>query len=130
MPFLTQNDYEFLIKRQIKTPQYKYRNRPSYIDSHFFASQKEAERYKSLKLAQQQGIIRELELQPKFELQPAFERDNQEYRSIIYQADFKYWDMSKGEWIVEDVKGFVNQVFKLKLRLFLYKYPRFTFHII
>ena len=47
------------------------------------------------------------------------------HRGISYEADFEY---REGETlIVEDVKGFETQVFKLKKKLLLHRYPGLVF---
>ena len=40
-------------------------------------------------------------------------------------ADFKYLDMERGVWVVEDVKGMRTNVYKLKLKMFLRRYGDF-----
>lgn len=61
----------------------------------------------------------EIELKPKFVLQEAF-TDNQgnNIRAITYTADFRVGDD------IIDVKGYPNDVFPLKRKLFAYKYMR------
>jgi hypothetical protein len=56
------------------------------------------------------------------------------FRSLSDIADFVYNDLReihgpKGIEIIEDVKGKILPVFKLKLKLFLCKYPK-TFNLI
>lgn len=46
-------------------------------------------------------------------------------RKIYYVADFCY--IQKGKIIVEDVKGKKTDVYKLKRKLFLYKYSNIEF---
>ena len=53
--------------------------------------------------------------------------NNKTLRKIIYKADFVY--KINGEEIVEDTKGFETDVFKIKMRLFLMQYPKYTFKI-
>jgi hypothetical protein len=71
------------------------------------------------------GVIKELKLQPKFLLQEGFERDGKKYRAIFYIADFEY--IKDGKRIVEDVKGMKTDVYKLKKKMFLKKYPQVEF---
>ena len=98
----------------------KYKNTKVVIDGHTFDSKKEAKRYSELKLMQKAGIIKDLELQPKFLLQPKFKLNNKTERAIYYIADFRYRRGDKT--IIEDVKGTRTEIFKLKRKLFLYKY--------
>ena len=65
-------------------------------------------------------MIKDLQLQVKFELQPAFEKNGIKYRAINYIADFTY--MQDGKLIVEDTKGYRTKEYQLKKKLFEYKY--------
>ena len=100
--------------------QNKYNNRITYIDGIRFSSQKEATRYASLKLLERAGVIKNLKLQPRFTLQEPFICDGKKERKIEYVADFAYTE--NGREIVEDVKGEKTQVYKLKRKLFLFRY--------
>ena len=95
----------------------KYNNRKTILDGIKFDSAKEARRYAELKLLEQAGEIKNLELQKRFRL-------------IVggvwvadYVADFWYFEKLEpgGIWeeVVEDVKGFQTDVYKLKRRLML-----------
>ena len=106
----------------------KYYNKKIIIDGHEFPSKKEGNRYLELKLLQRAGEISNLELQPKFILQEKFKKKGKTYREISYIADFKY--IEKGQVIVEDVKGKETEVFKIKHKLFEYKYPDLELRII
>lgn len=83
--------------------QNKYKNKICELDGIKFASKKEMTRYKELKLLEKNGDITELELQPRFTLQPRYRKDGKTIRKIEYVADFSYRD-KKGKHIVEDVK--------------------------
>lgn len=98
----------------------KYGNKKVLIDGIKFDSMAEGKRYKELKLLQRAGIIKELELQPKFLLQESFKKNGKTYRKVEYIADFQY--IENGKVVVEDVKGKETEVFKLKHKLFEYKY--------
>lgn len=100
----------------------KYCSRKVIIDGIKFDSKKEGNRYLELKLLLKAKKIRDLELQKKFELQPKYKINNKTIRAISYIADFVYWDISKNEMIIEDTKGFKTEVYKLKKKLFEYKY--------
>ena len=101
----------------------KYHNRKTILDGIEFDSVKEAERYSILKLLLKCGEICDLKLQPKFILQEAFNKNGKHFKAITYSADFQYFDKKKNMTIVEDVKGVGTDVFKLKLKLFEYKFP-------
>lgn len=96
------------------------------VDGRVFDSISEAYRYSELAMLQRTGYISELECQPEFELQPKFRRDGKTERAIKYRADFRYRDYG-GNVIVEDVKGHRTEMFKLKRRLLLYRYPDINF---
>jgi len=103
----------------------KYRNKKTVIEGIKFDSKLESKRYQELKILERQGIIKNLQLQPTFELLPTFKKANKTYRKTTYIADFSYWDNEQGKYIVEDVKGFRTDVYKLKKKLFEYKYKDF-----
>ena len=100
----------------------KYYSRKVIIDEIKFDSKKEGNRYLELKLLLKARKIRDLELQKKFELLPKYKINGKTIRAISYVADFVYWDISKNEMIIEDTKGFKTEVYKLKKKLFEYKY--------
>lgn len=101
----------------------KYGNRKTTSsDGKTFDSAKEAKRYEELKLLLRSGKIKNLQLQPRFILQDKFKRDGKTYRKIEYVADFMY-ERDDGSVVVEDAKGMRTDVYKLKKKLFLAKYP-------
>ena len=101
----------------------KYHNVRATVDGIRFDSLKEARRYYELKLLQRAGVICDLKLQPVFELIPGFTKNGRTYRKVVYRADFSYYDKANGTRIIEDVKGFKTDVYKLKKKMFEYKYP-------
>lgn len=105
----------------------KYKNKKVIVDGIKFDSTREARRYRELKLLEKAGMIKDLELQPKFELIPTIKTDKETLRKVSYYADFKYIDTQTGKEIVEDVKGFKTDVYKLKKKMLLYKYQDINF---
>ena len=109
----------------------KYHNRKTTIDGHTFHSKKEGVRYAELKLLEQAGEITRLELQPSYVLQDSFRTPrNESIRAITYRADFQYFDVKKQRIVVEDVKPskeFQTDVYKIKKKLFLHKFPHLLF---
>lgn len=101
----------------------KYGNKKTEVDGIVFDSKLEAERYFELKLMERAGVIRDLQLQPSFELIPAFRKNGKSYRKRSYIADFAYFDIQQGKTIIEDTKGVKTDVYKLKAALFEYLYP-------
>ena len=99
----------------------KYNAKKTSVDGITFDSKAEARRYQELKLLERGGVIRNLELQPKYELMPAFvDVTGKKQRAMHYVADFRYVD-ERGVTVVEDVKGVETAVFKLKRKLMLQK---------
>lgn len=104
----------------------KYKNKKITVDGITFDSKKEARRYTELKMLEKGGAIAQLVLQPRFELQESFKKSGKTYRKIEYVADFMYRDNEKGVTVIEDVKGMRTDVYKLKKKLFEYKYSNLT----
>lgn len=98
----------------------KYNNKKVCIDGIWFVSQKEGDRYKELKLMVRAKEIKDLRLQVVFELQPSFIINKKTIRAIKYVADFTYYENDK--LVVEDTKGMRTEVYKLKAKMFAYKY--------
>ena len=100
----------------------KYHNKKVEYDGYTFDSIKEKNYYIKLKLLEKAGKIKELELQKEYELQPSFKLNNKTSRKITYRADFTYKTTEDDKLHVIDVKGFKTDVYKLKKKLFEYKY--------
>ena len=99
----------------------KYGAVKTEVDGIVFDSRKEARRYTELKQLQEVGEITNLQRQKRYTLQPAFELNGKKFRSIEYISDFEY-DDKDGQHHTVDVKGKVLPVFKLKAKLFAYKF--------
>ena len=99
----------------------KYRNKKANVDGIWFDSQREARRYAELKLLQRGGYITDLQLQVPFMLIPSQKNADGKViaKAVRYIADFVYKD-SKGQTVVEDAKGVLTDVYKLKKKLMLY----------
>lgn len=95
-----------------------------------FDSVLEAKRYKQLALLEKAGEIKNLQLQVKFELQEAFSKNKKHFRAITYIADFMYFDNRSRQIVVEDTKGMKTDVFKIKQKLFEYRYPNLELRIV
>lgn len=97
----------------------KYGNRKVVVDGHIFDSKAEARRYGELKLLERAGEIRDLELQPKFDL---FGMGATKICS--YRADFRYGELENGQvarLVVEDVKSPITareKSYRIKCKLF------------
>ena len=111
----------------------KYHNTKTVADGIKFDSKLEAERYAQLKMMERAGVIRDLELQPEYELIPSFRKNGKTWRRTVYKADFRYILAEDDSYIIEDVKGstsVITDVFRLKQKLFEYKYPDYTISIV
>lgn len=106
----------------------KYKNTKIVVDNIKFESNLEATRYKELKLLQRAKQISNLRLQVPFLLQEGFKKNGKTHRKIEYIADFVYEE--NGQIIVEDTKGMKTETFKIKQKLFEYKYPELSIKII
>ena len=100
----------------------KYHNKKVEYDGYTFDSIREKNYYIKLKLLEKAGKIKELELQKEFELQPSYKLNNKTSRKITYRSDFTYKTTEDDKLHVVDVKGFRTDVYRLKKKLFEYKY--------
>lgn len=89
----------------------KYHARRIDLDGHEFDSKAEANRFLQLELMQRAGEIRDLELQPRFELIV------NKVRIGRYTADFRYFDCRIQQTVVEDVKGVRTRDYILRVKL-------------
>lgn len=105
----------------------KYSNKKCVFNDIKFDSKLEMERYKELILLSTGGAINELQLQKPFILQDKFKRNGKGIRAIKYLADFFYFDEKLKKYVCEDTKGFETEVFKIKKKIFLSKYPDIVF---
>jgi hypothetical protein len=91
--------------------QHKYNAKRTVVDGHSFPSRREANRYAELKLMERGGVVTGLEIQVRYPL---------EVNGMLiahYVADFKYFLVKERLWIVEDVKGFLTDTYRLKKKL-------------
>ena len=96
----------------------KYGNKKEEVDGITFDSKAEARRYFDLRIRQDIGEIALLRRQVPFVLIKGQRwSDGKKHRDTVYKADFVYVDCETGEMVVEDVKGFRTDVFKLKKEL-------------
>jgi Protein of unknown function (DUF1064) len=98
----------------------KFRNKPTYVDGHRFASKLESRRYEALRDMEKRGEIHHLTLQSRYPLTV-----NDEL-ICTYVSDFDYLD-SDGRFITEDTKSPAtarNPTFRLKAKLFEALYGR------
>jgi hypothetical protein len=117
---------------------------------HTFPSHLEALRYIELKQLKKAGIVTEIECQPAFILQEPFrkccglvipdphgikricpfcKKKTPLTKPIIYRADFRI-TYADGHEEIEDVKGMETEVFKLKQKMFEYRYPDLSLKLV
>ena len=107
------------VDRTVNAP--KYRNQKVEVDGIKFDSKKEAKRWQELKLLEARGFALSLDRQARYTLIPAQKRaDGTIERKVEYVADFKYYDVVSGSYIVEDVKGMKTPLYILKRKLMLW----------
>ena len=89
----------------------KYKNKEIVIDGIKFKSIKEGNRYIELKTLQRDGKIKNLELQPRYQLVKGvkFDGDKRAKPAMRYTADFRYFDVDLGKEVVEDVKSAITK---------------------
>lgn len=128
---LTEKQYRELYGKSLDYKINKYKNKIVYYDGFKFQSKKECEHYKQLKILERAGIIKELELQKKFELQPSFiDNNGKKHRPITYIADFFYYEDTLKYYIAEDVKSEAtkkDKAYCIKKKMFMYQYPNIVF---
>lgn len=145
------------IKR--KKSEGKIAHKKTIIDNIKFDSKMESEYYLYLKAEKKAGRIKKFELQPEYILQPKYfiikgkvvTEDDNTYakydkerkkhnkdnpnnkieinRAIKYIADF-YIEYANGSVKVIDVKGIKTADFKLKEKMFKYRYPELPFECV
>jgi hypothetical protein len=129
----------------------KYGNKGTTVDNIPFSSKKEALRYIELKHLQKSGEVLEFEMQPEYHLQEGFWKCCGEIhttmkskkhlcprcgkkmlfiRPIHYVADFRV-TYADGHVEIEDVKSnFMTEIFKIKWKMFDFKYPDLELKIV
>jgi len=105
---------------KLGTPK-KYNNRKVEIDGYKFDSKLEAKFYLKLKALLESGEIVNLIVHPKYLLQEDFVKRGNHFNPIYYVADFQV-EYPDGTIKVYDTKGIKTDVYKLKRKLFEYRY--------
>ena len=97
---------------------HKYRAKRVRIDGHTFPSKAEGARYLELRQMVDAGVIRDLILQPRYPI-----HINGTHLCDVV-PDFEYEDAHTGERHIEDVKGRVLPMYRLKAKAFALQYGR------
>ncbi|KIL80708.1 DUF1064 domain-containing protein [Bacillus badius] len=105
------------VKRKVK-----YGNKKVERDGHVFDSLAEAKYYEQLKWLQANNQILFFRIQPRYLLQEAFKKSGVAHRKIEYVADFEV-HKKDGSIEVIDIKGVETEAFRIKHKLFEFKYP-------
>ena len=116
-----------MIPKRAKKQKRKYFAGKTEYDGIVFDSKLEAARYKILKERQDKNEISDLEVQIDFPC--AITVEGKEKHICKYVADFKYKDYH-GDWVIEDTKGIITQVFSLKKKLVEALYPGVKINIV
>lgn len=142
---------KFKGKRTVNTSKKmgKIKHIKTEIDGIVFDSKMESEYYIYLKDLKAKGIVTDFKLQPEFLLQdkfiviegqviegshPDFLKLKRKYKvpttqAIKYKSDFEVY-YSDGHIEIVDTKGIETADFKIKKKMFQYKYPYLDLHII
>jgi len=101
----------------------KYGNKKVIVDGIQFDSKAEAAYYKKMLKDQEAGLVKEFNMQKTYTLLDKFEhpKTGKAVRAIKYIADFEviYPD---GRVEVVDIKGFKTPIYRLKEKLFMFRY--------
>lgn len=99
----------------------KYGARKTVVDGVTFDSKAEAKYYEHLKWLKQAKQIKDFSLQPRFELQEAFKKNDKTFRKIEYIADFEITKLDGSKEII-DIKGMETKEFAIKRKLYERKF--------
>ncbi len=99
------------------------------IDNIRFDSMMEARFYIKLCRDKKEGRISDFKMQVPFNLQPKFRKNGKAYRAIDYVSDFVIYNDDKISYVV-DIKGKETVEFKIKHKLFEYRYPEYELKVI
>lgn len=116
----TEKQYQELINKKTPKKPSKYGNQIVTVGGNKFGSKDELKFYHWLRAVYKGDIL----CQYAFTLQDKFrDRDNKAVKELSYVVDFYLPELE----IVIDVKGFRNEVFNIKEKLFKFKYPQYIF---
>lgn len=102
----------------------KYRNSKVKIGDLTFDSKLESEHFVALKYRLRRGEIKDLARQVRIELTQNAQNHKEK---VHYIADFMYFDLALGEWVIWDSKGMPTDAYKLKRKWLLDCYRGFLF---
>ena len=110
----------------------KYHSKQTIVNGIKFPSILEADRYSQLLLLLRAGEITNLKLQVEFVINQAYTdaETGERMRSVVYVADFVYFDMRTKRTVIEDTKGIETAVFRNKWRQIKELYPQYDRRIL
>lgn len=108
---------------QHETKTNKYGAKKTEYSGRKYDSQKEAERAAELHTLEHVGQIKDLREQVDIELIPPFKYEGVQHKGIYYRADFVY--VEDGQQVIEDVKGYKTDTYKIKKKILLQRYGQF-----
>lgn len=119
---ISDKTYKRFLNNTIDRKKNKYHNIKVEYKGIKFDSVKEMKYYQLLEYRQKIGEIKNLKLQVPYELIPTYKINNKTIRKTQYKADFTYISVKDNKLHVVDTKGFRTEVYKLKKKMFEYKY--------
>jgi hypothetical protein len=131
--FLEMTSAEFrrrFITHEPEPKKNKYHAVKTEVNGVIYDSKKESRRGQYLEELQKFGKIKELERQKRFQLIEPFNYHGKKYQGVTWVADFYYFDNEKGKYIAEDVKSKITRKkaeYRIKIKLFMLKYPKILF---
>lgn len=102
----------------------KYKNSKTVVNGITFDSKKEANYYTKLLALMAAGVVTRIKRQPVYLIQEGYRKNGKAVRKIEYVADFEV-EYASGRTEIVDVKGMKTDVYRLKKKLFEYKYPNY-----
>lgn len=100
----------------------KYKNIKIELDGITFSSKLEADYYLHLKQLQAIEVVKSFEMQHRFTLKEAFDKNGEHFRAIEYVADFVV-HYADGHMEIIDTKGMKTKDFLMKRKLFECAFP-------
>jgi hypothetical protein len=97
----------------------KFNAKPQVVDGVRFDSKRELQRWNYLLTLTSVGKVAQLERQVAYELAPSvtLHGEKRKKAALRYVADFRYYDVDLGCFIVEDAKGRDTPVSRIKRHL-------------
>lgn len=117
-------DEEVVLKNAPKKKKHKYGAVKTTVGDLTFPTKKEARHYTILMQMKRAGLIKSFEMQTTYEIFPGYRNTKGEkVQAITYISDFDITTLD-GEVYVCDSKGMETAVFRIKKKLFGYKYGK------